>query len=479
MRSNCLFQKTSLIQRVKKITITCVILILPFLMLSQAPELLNYQGVARESNGNVISDQNIRIEISILKIDPQGPVEFSEEHSTKTNDFGLFNIRIGEGNNQNGTIADVDWGDYRHYVKVQLDLMDGNGFVNLGTTQLYSVPYALFANESGSTSLENVGVENDIFSYTGDRIALLDGNGNSLVDLNKLSNGGGALRTLGPNGNTNILLSSLTTNENSGFLSVVDENNETKISTYVNQSSSGLVLTRGANSNLNAGLSHPPNFPNHGRIYVTNQDGNIRAELLVESTGYGRILTRGPNGNMNANISHLSDFPNHGMINVRDSNGDTQAGIYVDANGNGRVFADAVDALIDHPTKSNLQLRYTHLQGPEAGTYLRGTAYMENGTAIVDLPDHFSRLIDATSMTVMITPLSADSKGIAVVKKSGTGFRVKELLEGKGNYEFDWEIKAVRKGYENYPLFQKKLESKLVDSSINTNPIESSSQINK
>ena len=62
-------------------------------------------------------------------------------------------------------------------------------------------------------------------------------------------------------------------------------------------------------------------------------------------------------------------------------------------------------------------------------------------------------------MTVMLTPLSADSKGLAVINKHKAGFEVKELLGGTGNYEFDWEVKCVRKGAEDYRVIRDKSEA--------------------
>ena len=52
----------------------------------------------------------------------------------------------------------------------------------------------------------------------------------------------------------------------------------------------------------------------------------------------------------------------------------------------------------------------------------------------------------------MITPLSASSEGIAVVDKSAGSFVVKELRGGTGTYEFDWEVKAVRSGFEDFEV---------------------------
>jgi hypothetical protein len=60
------------------------------------------------------------------------------------------------------------------------------------------------------------------------------------------------------------------------------------------------------------------------------------------------------------------------------------------------------------------------------------------------------------SLTVQLTPAYADTYGIAVVEKLTTGFKVKELQGKRGNFSFDWEVKAVRKGHENYQVYHKK-----------------------
>ena len=70
--------------------------------------------------------------------------------------------------------------------------------------------------------------------------------------------------------------------------------------------------------------------------------------------------------------------------------------------------------------------------------------------AQVVLPEHFRVLAADEGITVTLTPLSAASKGLAVVTKSSGSFSVSELHTGRGSYEFDWEVKAVRIGYENY-----------------------------
>lgn len=58
----------------------------------------------------------------------------------------------------------------------------------------------------------------------------------------------------------------------------------------------------------------------------------------------------------------------------------------------------------------------------------------------------------------MITPLSGQSKGLAVVEKTALGFKVVELLEGEGDYSFDWEVKCVRQGFEDFSIIREKQE---------------------
>ncbi len=95
------------------------------------------------------------------------------------------------------------------------------------------------------------------------------------------------------------------------------------------------------------------------------------------------------------------------------------------------------------------------LEGPEAAAYERGVATLSNGEVFVPYSNHYTEVVNASTATVLLTPHSADSKGLAVVEKVESGFRIKELFGGTGNYSFDWEVKAVRSGYEKYKVIRK------------------------
>ncbi|MBB5436584.1 hypothetical protein HDC92_000248 [Pedobacter sp. AK017] len=105
---------------------------------------INYQGVARNTNGTVLSSQAVKVKISVLGGNPNGPVQYMEEHALNTNALGLFTLQIGKGTALTGTFAAIPWQNANQYAKVEMAITGGN-YVALGTNQLMSVPFALFA----------------------------------------------------------------------------------------------------------------------------------------------------------------------------------------------------------------------------------------------------------------------------------------------------------------------------------------------
>lgn len=105
---------------------------------------INYQGVARNTNGTVLSNKAVKVKISVIGGDPNGPVQYMEEHALNTNQLGLFTLQIGKGTPGTGTFATIPWQNANQYAKVEMAL-DGGAYVALGTTQLMSVPFALYA----------------------------------------------------------------------------------------------------------------------------------------------------------------------------------------------------------------------------------------------------------------------------------------------------------------------------------------------
>lgn len=136
----------------KKILIAFIIVIsLCEIGYSQAPQGFNYQAVARDGNGDIIASKNLGVSISILKTSASGDVVYTESHLPQTNQSGLFNIQVGAGTAELGNFSEIAWGSDTYFLAVSIST-DGtnNNLILVGTQQLLSVPYALFANESGN-----------------------------------------------------------------------------------------------------------------------------------------------------------------------------------------------------------------------------------------------------------------------------------------------------------------------------------------
>ena len=127
----------------------CFVL-LNFAQAQMPPNAFNYSAVARNAAGQPIATSTIGIQISILKTTTTGTVQYSENHFVNTDAFGLFNLVIGAGAVQSGSMSAITWGTDNYYIKVGMDAKGGTNFLTMGTTQLLSVPYALHAKTAES-----------------------------------------------------------------------------------------------------------------------------------------------------------------------------------------------------------------------------------------------------------------------------------------------------------------------------------------
>lgn len=118
---------------------------------SAPPQAFNYSGVARNASNNPIANQTIGVQLSVLKGSAvTGTIVYKENHFTNTDALGLFNLAVGTGAVQSGTFNTIDWSNDTYYLRVGLDATGGTNFVTMGSTQLLSVPYALYAKSAGN-----------------------------------------------------------------------------------------------------------------------------------------------------------------------------------------------------------------------------------------------------------------------------------------------------------------------------------------
>ncbi len=118
---------------------------------AQAPQKINYQAVARNATGNILANQAIGLRFTIRSGGSGGAIVYRETNSATTNGFGIFTVVIGGGNVQQGIFNSIAWGNGDKYLEVEIDAAGGTNFTSMGNTQLVSVPYALYAETSGSS----------------------------------------------------------------------------------------------------------------------------------------------------------------------------------------------------------------------------------------------------------------------------------------------------------------------------------------
>lgn len=107
------------------------------------PDLLNYQSSIRDGSGEILPNQLVSFRMSIL--DNTLSAIYTETHSATTTAQSIVSLTIGSGTPTLGDFATIDWGSGNHSLQVELDPTGGTTYVNMGTSQFVSVPYALRA----------------------------------------------------------------------------------------------------------------------------------------------------------------------------------------------------------------------------------------------------------------------------------------------------------------------------------------------
>lgn len=118
---------------------------------NNVPFGIHYQAVARNSSGTELTNTKISVRFSVISGDPLGTLVYQELHQDIiTSKFGVFSLVIGHGvpssSSPVSSISEVSWKDANHYLKVEVKFE--NEFMDMGTMQFLTVPYAFYAQKS-------------------------------------------------------------------------------------------------------------------------------------------------------------------------------------------------------------------------------------------------------------------------------------------------------------------------------------------
>jgi hypothetical protein len=117
---------------------------------AQTPQAIPYQAVARNSGGALMLNKAISLRFTIHDGSSSGAIVYQETQSAVTDNQGLFTLNIGSGTVVSGTFSSINWGTGSKFLQVEMDAAGGTTYTDMGTQQMLSVPYALYAEKSNN-----------------------------------------------------------------------------------------------------------------------------------------------------------------------------------------------------------------------------------------------------------------------------------------------------------------------------------------
>ena len=361
-------------------SLTLAAILFSLTIFAQTPQSFKYQTIVRDATGAPVQNQNVNLRFSIHNMNAAGPVVYSETHMVLTNEFGLASLEIGNGVPLSGTFSAIDWGTNSKYLEVELDPSGGNSFISMGTTQLMSVPYALFSENTANTNDADADPSNELntsIMLNGTDLEVADPGGTITTDLSSLVDDADAdpanelqnLSLVGndlsiSNGNTVTLPGSGINNR------ISDDDGNTWIDTETNANNDSIVFsTMGMERMV---ISHNGYVEVNGQMIATGFQGD------------GSGLTGVPGDDLGDHTATEElDMANHRIKNVvsPDDGTDAATKLYVDTQ-----ISLSGDNLGNHTATQNIALdsNWISNDGESEGIYIDAEGKVGVNT---DFPD--------------------------------------------------------------------------------------------
>ena len=144
---------------------TIIAILLGGFAMAQVPQGISYQAAAKSSTGATMANTTISVRFTIHDSAATGTTLYQETFSPTTNTQGVFSVNVGMGTPVTGAFSAINWGTNAKFMQVEMYPAGGSSYLDMGTTQMMSVPYALYASNSGSGIPSGI-----IISYGGSTI---------------------------------------------------------------------------------------------------------------------------------------------------------------------------------------------------------------------------------------------------------------------------------------------------------------------
>lgn len=329
----------------KKILLTVGIMLGSFLAYAQVPEKMSYQAIMRNGSGQILSNQAIAVRVSVLQGSPAGAAVYSERLTGNTNVNGLVTLEIGAGTVLTGTFNTINWSTGNYYLKTETDPAGGTNYTIAGTSQLLSVPYAMYAKTAGGGGGSFAIPYTNTVNNAGTLFTLInDGDGTSVEGISNSTSSSiaavrGTVTNVAPGGFSSAVRG---INNGTGGLGVgvwgsqagsgwgVYGVTPTGLGVYGNSSGAGYGVY--ANSNTGTGLNATSTNGIAANISILN-NANSSNVLNASTLGNGTVINVSSSGTGAGVLSSTgSGFAVQGITSQQ-----TSAGIIGDNNGAGEA----------------------------------------------------------------------------------------------------------------------------------------------
>ncbi|MFK8165632.1 MAG: hypothetical protein AB8H12_24505 [Lewinella sp.] len=422
---------------------------------AQIPEAFKYQAVVRTPDNTPIINQSVSFRISILEGSPEGAIVYQEAHSPTTSSIGTVSLNVGEGTPLTNIFADIAWraGDY--YMQVEVDVSGGTSYLLLGTSQLLSVPYALYAKEAESVVLtagEGININGNEISNSAPSQWLLSDDLVFVAPPKRVAIGVGA-DTMNVPADNHLFVN--------GNIRVANDSNLVGVDEIIGFDDIRLAGSPGRQNDMHIASNGRVTFAEEVGINQTfsfvdlnvrNQPGNGTV-FQVEDTSGVDLFEVGRNGNVGINeitnnvtlqVQNKSVGTNNIIANFERANGDNVLQIQDDRDvvitGDFSVTGNK-NFVLDHPLDpANKTLSHNAVESPDRVTYYDGTVRLNaDGEAVVKLPAYFEALNG--DCHYQLTCIGGFAQVYVKTEISGNQF---SIAGGRAGMKVSWQVSARR-----------------------------------
>ncbi len=458
-------------------TVAIVILLWPLAVSAEeiVPAILPFQAKLTNANGDTAPDGAKIVQFQIYDAPTGGAVEWAGEVHKVSVNGGLVNVLLGTKN----SLEPVNFAKTL-YLQITID-SDDDGFINEADPPLLPRQIILpsfFAREAANA--QNLdGFDWDVVFGTANHPNALGGGSPGFVPGSRIESG---TVTTDQIRDGTITGADITSHEEQKFTGAnIQDGSLTSLDLKPGDSVSGAQIKDESIQSIDIEDGSVTSADIRDGTIGESDIDTIPLSKLSPGTTVGDFFTLADTGQISNRLYKTATVHNGGLtdaavqmqltrdnlwpvppwyprIRLVDDDGNDQVEIYVKPDGDGfrgGITADTAsfgvkNFVVEHPTYPDKEIVYTSLEGPEIGMYCRGVVSLDNGRAKIELPDHFTALAIPGTISVSLSPNSLSSKGLAVVSKSIEQVEIGELHDGRGSYDVDYMIFAVRQGYPDY-----------------------------